>query len=83
MEDISSYLDVGDTASVSEVNSAVEQKNQLMDKELDQGETVTLYVVTWVEHDNVYNEGNAHSTLQQIGVQPEHFYLNVRSEQID
>lgn len=81
--DIKTYLDVDDTATVADVNNAIADKNSSFDHQLKSGGSITMYVVSWVEHDNVYNDSNYNQTLAQIGVQPEHFVLHVQSEQVD
>lgn len=70
-------------ATVAQINAAVDDLNEKFEKVIKLGGTERIYIVTWVEHDNVYNASNINDSVRDIGVEPEKFVLNVHSEQVD
>lgn len=81
--------------SIEQINTAISDSNtktcnSLELSRLSVGETKTLFVIAWVEHDGVYkadadlNEDKiSHQTPTELGVLPEKFTFSVHSEQID
>lgn len=81
--DVPEYLGISENTTIAQLNAAVDEKNQLGSKVIKRGQTESFYLVSWVEHENIYNTENFHNTISEIGVTPEHFILNVHSEQVD
>lgn len=84
-----------DSMSVHDIDNAVSESNintcNNMHDQIAAGERKTIYIISWVEHDNIYlvdaeantNDNISHKTPTQLGVQSEDFNFCVHSEQID
>lgn len=84
--------------TVEEVNTLISASNAGVCRELSEnsgelapGDRTTLFVVAWVEHDNIYKadadkntpDQISHQTPTQLGILPESFSFKVYSQQVD
>ena len=83
-------------ADYTDVRNIINEKNKKSFKEIensgtiDTGESRTFFIISWVEHDNIYkadadlNEDKiSHKTLKELNAESESFTIKLTSAQVD